>query len=99
MGYMGNGVRVSILIVVLIYVNGFVNCQRPTIVNVGALFTFDSVIGRAAKVAIEAAAADVNADPNILKGIKLKFIMQDTNCSVFMGSLSGIYCHSFSSPH
>ncbi|OVA11505.1 Ionotropic glutamate receptor [Macleaya cordata] len=84
---MGYGFLLSLLILVWIQLNGSVYCQSPTVVNVGALFTYDSVIGRAAKVAIEAAAADVNADPNILKGIKLKFIMQDTNCSVFMGSM------------
>ncbi|KAJ4981828.1 hypothetical protein NE237_032665 [Protea cynaroides] len=65
--------------------NGYVNCQRPSVVNVGVVFTFDSVIGRAAKGAMEIAAADVNADPNILNGTQLKLIMEDANCSVFMG--------------
>ncbi|MCL7023599.1 hypothetical protein MKW94_018708 [Papaver nudicaule] len=88
MRFMGNGVLVSVVILVFLQLHGNVKCQRSTVVNVGALFTFDSVIGRVAKVAIEAAAADVNADPSILNGIKLNFIMQDTNCSVFMGAMS-----------
>ncbi|KAI3948796.1 hypothetical protein MKX01_022210 [Papaver californicum] len=90
MRFMGNGVLVLVSVVILVFfqLNGNVKCLRSTVVNVGALFTFDSVIGRVAKVAIEAAADDVNADPSILKGIKLNFIMQDTNCSVFMGSMS-----------
>ncbi|XP_026409605.1 glutamate receptor 3.7-like [Papaver somniferum] len=88
MKFMGNGVFVSVIILVFFQLNGNVKCQTTTAVNVGALFTFDSVIGRVAKVAIEAAVADVNADPSILKRTKLNFIMQDTNCSVFLGSMA-----------
>ncbi|KAK0588542.1 hypothetical protein LWI29_002337 [Acer saccharum] len=67
--------------------SGSVFCRRPSVVNIGALFTFDSVIGRAAKVAMEAAVSDVNADQGILNGTELKLIMKDANCSVFMGSI------------
>ncbi|KAA8524648.1 hypothetical protein F0562_011071 [Nyssa sinensis] len=55
----------------------------------GAIFTFDSVIGRVAKAAMEAAAFDINADPRILGGTQLNLIMEDANCSVFMGSIGG----------
>lgn len=71
--------------------NGFVNCQeKPGVVNVGAIFTFDSVIGKVAKAAMEVAVSDINKDPRILNGTQLKLIMEDASCSVFMGSIRGI---------
>ncbi|KAK2649874.1 hypothetical protein Ddye_017363 [Dipteronia dyeriana] len=67
--------------------SGSVVCQRPSVVNIGAIFTFDSVIGRAAKAAMEAAVSDVNADQGILNGTELRLITRDVNCSVFLGSV------------
>ncbi|KAM7495206.1 hypothetical protein LguiB_029815 [Lonicera macranthoides] len=68
--------------------NGFVNCQEKAgVVNVGAIFTFDSVIGKVAKAAMEVAVSDINKDPRILNGTQLKLIMEDASCSVFMGSI------------
>ncbi|XVE74479.1 hypothetical protein DITRI_Ditri12bG0020100 [Diplodiscus trichospermus] len=64
----------------------FVGCQKPTVVNLGAIFTFDSVIGRAAKPAVEAAISDINATPTILNGTHLNLIMEDAKCNVFLGS-------------
>ncbi|KAK7261086.1 hypothetical protein RIF29_27390 [Crotalaria pallida] len=64
-----------------------VQCQRPASVNIGAVFTFDSVIGRAAEVAMEMAVSDVNADPRVLNGTKLNLIKKDASCSVFLGSI------------
>ena len=68
--------------------------SKPNVVRIGAMFTFDSVIGRSAKPAILAAAADVNSDTSILSGIKLELILHDTNCSGFIGTVEGIvfYC-------
>ncbi|KAJ0113005.1 hypothetical protein Patl1_02037 [Pistacia atlantica] len=66
---------------------GSVYCQRPAVVKVGAIFTFDSVIGRAAKLAMEVAVSDINADPVILNGTELRLIEQDASCSVFLGSI------------
>lgn len=63
--------------------------SRPQVVNVGALICFDSMIGRVAKVAISAAVDDVNSDPTILKGTKLKVAMQDTKTSDFLGIVEG----------
>lgn len=63
--------------------------QRPSSVNVGALFTFDSFIGRAAKPALKAAMDDVNADETVLKGVKLNIVFQDSNCSGFIGTMGG----------
>ncbi|MCL7029307.1 hypothetical protein MKW94_014506 [Papaver nudicaule] len=59
--------------------------SRPDVVNIGALFTFNSTIGRVAKIAIEAAIEDVNSDSSVLGGTKLAITMQDTKCSGFIG--------------
>ncbi|KAA0043456.1 glutamate receptor 3.7-like [Cucumis melo var. makuwa] len=69
------------------FLAGSACCQRPAVVNIGAVFTFDSIIGRAAKVAMEAAVSDVNADPSILNGTKLNLVMADTHCNVLVGSI------------
>ncbi|CAH9135761.1 unnamed protein product [Cuscuta epithymum] len=63
---------------------------RPSTVNIGALFTMNSVIGRSAKPAIIAAVVDVNSDPNILRDTKLNLILQDTNCSGFIGTIEAL---------
>ncbi|XP_057461732.1 glutamate receptor 3.4-like isoform X1 [Actinidia eriantha] len=63
---------------------------RPSSVNVGALFTFDSVIGQAAKLAIAAAVDDVNSDSTVLPGTKLNLIFHDTNCSGFVGTIKAL---------
>lgn len=62
---------------------------QPSTVKIGALFTFNSTIGRSAKSAIEMAVADVNADPRVLNGSRLDVIWQDTNCSGFLGTIEG----------
>lgn len=64
--------------------------SRPSVVNIGALFTLNSVIGRAAKPAIAAAVDDVNSDSSILKGVKLNLIIDDTNCSGFFGTIEAL---------
>jgi hypothetical protein len=63
--------------------------QRPSTVTVGALFTYESTIGRAARLAIELAVDDVNADNVVLAGTKLNLISHDTNCSSFLGTIEG----------
>ncbi|KAI8009094.1 Glutamate receptor 3.7 [Camellia lanceoleosa] len=78
---------IPLTLFILIILGGSVYCERPSVVNVGAIFSFNSVIGRVAKAAMEAAASDINADPRILSGTELKLIREDTNCSVFMGSI------------
>ncbi|GMP62449.1 hypothetical protein CsSME_00024558 [Camellia sinensis var. sinensis] len=59
-----------------------VKCQRPEILRIGTLLSYNSVIGRVSKVAIETAIADVNADPSILNGTQLKLIMEDTGSAL-----------------
>ncbi|CDY66698.1 BnaCnng51940D [Brassica napus] len=64
--------------------------SRPSSVNVGALFTYDSFIGRAAKPAFMVAIEDVNADQNILRGTKLNIVFHDSNCSGFVGTMGAL---------
>nr|XP_017229824.1 PREDICTED: glutamate receptor 3.6 isoform X2 [Daucus carota subsp. sativus] len=59
--------------------------KRPETVNIGSIFTFNSIIGKVAKVAVQAAIEDVNSSPNILRGTKLKLTMHDSNSSGFLG--------------
>ncbi|KAL6993349.1 hypothetical protein U1Q18_011465, partial [Sarracenia purpurea var. burkii] len=63
--------------------------RRPDAVGIGAMLTFNSVIGKVAKVAIEAAIEDVNSDPDILGGTKLKLTMLDANFSGLLGIVEG----------
>uniref|UniRef100_A0ACD5UTR8 Uncharacterized protein n=6 Tax=Avena sativa TaxID=4498 RepID=A0ACD5UTR8_AVESA len=62
----------------------------PDTVSIGALFTFNSTIGRAAKIAMAAAVSDINNDPNILPGTKLVVQMRDSNCSGFVGIVQAL---------
>ncbi|XVF85661.1 hypothetical protein PTKIN_Ptkin17bG0134200 [Pterospermum kingtungense] len=63
---------------------------KPNAITIGALFTLNSVIGRAARPALEAAIDDVNSDPNVLNGVKLKLLLRDTNCSGFVGTMEAL---------
>ena len=58
---------------------------RPDVVNIGALFSFHSMIGKVGKIAVEAAIEDVNSDPSVLGGTKLNLTLHDTNYSGFLG--------------
>ena len=63
---------------------------RPSVVNIGAILSLNSSIGKVAKVAIEAAVEDVNSNPAVLKGTKLKLAVQDTKqSSGFLGIVEG----------
>ena len=74
---------------------------RPNVVNIGAFFTFSSVVGKVAKVAVEAAVEDVNSDPSVLGGTKLHLTTHDTKYSGFLGIVEGksyrktSFCPSF----
>lgn len=65
--------------------------SRPAVVNVGAIFTFDSTIGRVAKIAIEEAVKDINSNSSILHGTKLVVKFQNSNCSGFFGMIGGTF--------
>ncbi|KAF5787265.1 putative periplasmic binding protein-like I [Helianthus annuus] len=64
--------------------------RMPSVVNVGALFTVNSVIGRSVKPAVAAAVDDVNNSPTVLRGVALNLIQHDTNCSGFLGTIEAL---------
>ncbi|OWM81169.1 hypothetical protein CDL15_Pgr007200 [Punica granatum] len=64
--------------------------SRPAVVNIGAIFTFNSTIGRVAKIAIEEALNDVNSNSSILPGTKLAVKMQNSNCNGFLGMVEAL---------
>lgn len=70
---------------------GNVSSRRPAVVNVGAIFSFDSTIGRVAKIAIQEGVKDVNSDSTVLPGTKLVIQMHNSNCSGFVGMVGGIF--------
>lgn len=87
MNSIGYLIPLLLLLLWALFFSGFGSSQKTSVVKIGAVFTYNSVIGRAAKAAMEKAVSDVNADPTILRGSELRLIMQDSNCSVFMGSI------------
>ncbi|KAF2314621.1 hypothetical protein GH714_027988 [Hevea brasiliensis] len=60
----------------------------PGAVNVGAIFTFNTINGKVARIAMKAAEDDINSDPSILGGRKFSITMHDSNFSGFMGIMS-----------
>ncbi|XP_073140260.1 glutamate receptor 3.3-like [Henckelia pumila] len=64
--------------------------SRPKIVNVGAILTLDSTIGKVAKIAIEEAVKDVNANSSVLSGTTLVVHIRNTNCSGFLGLIEAL---------
>jgi len=84
------------LLVMILYNGHFISTgtgasTRSDVVNIGAILSFNSSIGKVAKVAIEAAVNDVNSNPVVLNGTTLKITMQDTKLSSgFLGIVEGI---------
>ncbi|XP_058777676.1 glutamate receptor 3.6-like isoform X2 [Vicia villosa] len=85
-------VKVWLLALMILY-NGFSlsvfgihNSTRPEFVHIGALFSFNTSVGKIIKIAIESAVEDVNSDPNILGETKLKLSLQED--SKYRGFLS-----------
>lgn len=64
--------------------------SKPDVVNVGAIFTFGTINGKVAKVAMKAAENDINSDPSVLGGRKLTISLHDSNYSSFLGIIGGI---------
>ncbi|URE02645.1 hypothetical protein MUK42_22637 [Musa troglodytarum] len=87
---MGCGGVLWFLLVLATGFGVFAGAVRPAVVSIGAVLTYDSVIGRVAKVAIEAAVADVNANASVLGGTRLNLVMRDANCNVFLGSAAAL---------
>ncbi|XP_021714103.1 glutamate receptor 3.6-like [Chenopodium quinoa] len=63
---------------------------RPEIVNIGAIISYNSTIGKVAKLAIQAAIDDVNSSPQILQGTKLNITMHDSKHSGFLGAVEAM---------
>uniref|UniRef100_A0A5B6ZS34 Glutamate receptor n=1 Tax=Davidia involucrata TaxID=16924 RepID=A0A5B6ZS34_DAVIN len=88
----------GVLVLMVFYKGHFTNgvstnvstSTRPDVVNIGSILTFDSPVGRVAKVAIEAAIDDVNANPDLLGGTQLKLSMYDSNFSGFLGIVEAL---------
>ncbi|KAL2999831.1 hypothetical protein AAZX31_09G180100 [Glycine max] len=88
--------KVWLLVIVMFYhvfpSKGISNVStRPSTVNIGALMSFNSTVGRVAKVAIEAAVDDINSNATILNGTKLNISMLDTKLSTgFLGIIDSL---------
>lgn len=84
--------RVSVFLIFCMFVAMGVIAQNgnSSVVNVGALYTFNSYIGRSIGPALHAAIEDVNSDSTILKDWKINLILQDTNCSGFVGTVEAM---------
>lgn len=81
--------KLGLFLVLVLGLADFISCKRPAVVNIGAVLSYDSVIGRVTRPAIEAAVADVNSDKNILDGTRLNLIMESANCNAFLGAVGG----------
>lgn len=62
---------------------------RNEVVNIGAIFTFSTINGKVAKIAMKAAEQDVNSDPSMLGGRKLAITLHDSNYSGFLSIMGG----------
>ncbi|KAM5554250.1 glutamate receptor 3.6 [Rosa sericea] len=89
--------NIALLLLFLVFckgshTSGFITnvTTRPDVLNIGSMFTFDSVIGKIAKLAITLAVEDVNSNPNILNGTKLSLKMHNTKSSDFLGIVEAL---------
>ncbi|CAI9110463.1 OLC1v1010492C1 [Oldenlandia corymbosa var. corymbosa] len=64
---------------------------RPKSVNIGSILTLDSFVGKAAKVAIDAAVEDVNSNLAVLPGTKLNITTFDSGNSGFLGIIEAMH--------
>lgn len=84
------------MLLFLLFIGGFSEeDSNPDVVNIGSIFSFSTINGRVAKIAMNAAVEDVNSDPSILGGKKLLLSTQDANYSGFLGIIGGTYMISF----
>ncbi|XP_029127566.1 glutamate receptor 3.6 isoform X3 [Cajanus cajan] len=81
------------LLALMVFSNGYAstgagmnNSTIPDFVNIGALFSFNTSVGKSVQIAIEAAIEDVNSNPNILGQTKLNLSLQED--SKYRGFLS-----------
>ncbi|KAL2459910.1 Glutamate receptor 3.2 [Abeliophyllum distichum] len=75
----------------ILFIGGFSEeVSRPDDLKIGAIFSFGTINGRVAKIAMNAAVEDVNSDPNILGTSKLVLSTYDSNYSGFLGIIGGL---------
>ncbi|XP_061997612.1 glutamate receptor 3.6-like [Rosa rugosa] len=89
--------NIAWLLLLMVFFNGFAShgattniSTRPEEVNVGAMLALNTIVGKVAKVAIEAAVEDVNSDPSVLNGTKMRVTMQNSNYSGFLGIIEAL---------
>ena len=63
--------------------------NASSVIHVGALISYDTIIGRVARKAIQMALDEINKDKNLLNNSELVLHMLDTNCSAFLGVAAG----------
>ena len=63
--------------------------NASSLIHIGALVSYDTFNGRAARKAIQMAVDSINKDNNILNNSELVLHMLDTNCSAFPGVAAG----------
>jgi hypothetical protein len=68
---------------------GSEDSEAPSVVPIGALVSYETLIGRVARKAIQMAVEDINRDKHLLKGSKLELQMVDTYCNAFQGAAGG----------
>ncbi|KAL0454521.1 UNVERIFIED_CONTAM: Glutamate receptor 3.2 [Sesamum latifolium] len=82
---------VVVMLLSLVSIGGYSKeHSRPAVVNIGAAFTFGTINGKVAKIAMNAAVEDVNSDPSFLGGSKLVLSTHDSNYSGFLGIIGGL---------
>ncbi|KAL1567630.1 glutamate receptor 3.4-like [Salvia divinorum] len=84
--------RAPVLLILCVFAAVGVVAQNgnSSVVNIGALYTFNSYIGKSLGPAISAAVEDVNSDSTVLKDTKINLVLQDTNCSGFVGTVEAL---------
>ncbi|KAI3515057.1 hypothetical protein L1887_13806 [Cichorium endivia] len=58
--------------------------SRPETVKIGSVLAFGSNLGKVAKIALEIAVEDVNSDPTVLNGTRMKLTIHNSNSSGFL---------------
>ncbi|KAM7261130.1 hypothetical protein ACFE04_026605 [Oxalis oulophora] len=64
--------------------------QIPHLLNIGALISLNSTIGKAANLAVQAAIDDVNSTPSLLNSTHLRLILQNSDYSGFLGLVEAL---------
>ncbi|KAI7738381.1 hypothetical protein M8C21_008444, partial [Ambrosia artemisiifolia] len=64
--------------------------KRPDVISIASILTFDSIIGKVAKIALEAAIEDVNSHPTVLNGTKLKLTLHDSKYNGFLSMMAAL---------